>query len=602
MSEIRLNNKIKPTMDSTMKNVQWTLKTIYKIDRIMLFIMFSNILLNVALSFASIYMIKKIIEILLMDIIFVNKVKYISIFLISICLLQLINNIVGVYLQKRIQRIKQSIFLEYKHKFLEIPYEMLEDPNVLDLQEKAKAACFYDGSAIDNMFNYIIDLGVTCMNIIIAVNAVMVLNIYIIIIIFILSIIKYVHLIKMKNWDKINTWDQLANVGRKINYYDYVAENSSFSKEIRINNLSHYLNEKEEIEQVKVDIIRRRHFKSWIRCNTKMSVCDMAQLVTMYVWLIYMVSFQNLSVANFTFYLGLVTSFSDASTHLYDLFASMKQSSLQINDLKTFAAICCSKNSQLNNKKYKNNEYIKFENVSYTYLGQKHKALKNINISISKGEKIAIVGLNGAGKSTFIKLLCGLYVPTEGSIFLKDKNINNIDMRKHVSSVFQDIEVPCMSVLENVSLDVEGDSLSVDNCLKKAGLYNCVKNYGEKTNQQLGKYIYQEGVEMSGGEKQKLLFSRALYKNSEIMILDEPTSALDPIAEMETYYLFNQALKEKTAIFISHRLASTKFCDRIFYFENGEIVEVGTHDELIAKNGKYKYMYDIQAKNFILEE
>lgn len=602
MSEIRLNNKIKPTMDSTMKNVQWTLKTIYKIDRTMLFIMFSNILLNVALSFASIYMIKKIIEILLMDIIFVNKVKYISIFLISICLLQLINNIVGVYLQKRIQRIKQSIFLEYKHKFLEIPYEMLEDPNVLDLQEKAKAACFYDGSAIDNMFNYIIDLGVTCMNIIIAVNAVMVLNIYIIIIIFILSIIKYVHLIKMKNWDKINTWDQLANVGRKINYYDYVAENSSFSKEIRVNNLSHYLNEKEEIEQVKVDIIRRRHFKSWIRCNTKMGVCDMAQLVTMYVWLIYMVSFQNLSVANFTFYLGLVTSFSDASTHLYDLFASMKQSSLQINDLKTFAAICSSKNSQLNNKKYKNNEYIKFENVSYTYLGQKHKALKNINISISKGEKIAIVGLNGAGKSTFIKLLCGLYVPTEGSIFLKDKNINNIDMRKHVSSVFQDIEVPCMSVLENVSLDVEGDFLSVDNCLKKAGLYNCVKNYEEKTNQQLGKYIYQEGVEMSGGEKQKLLFSRALYKNSEIMILDEPTSALDPIAEMETYYLFNQALKEKTAIFISHRLASTKFCDRIFYFENGEIVEVGTHDELIAKNGKYKYMYDIQAKNFILEE
>lgn len=602
MSEIRLNNKIKPTMDSTMKNVQWTLKTIYKIDRTMLFIMFSNILLNVALSFASIYMIKKIIEILLMDIIFVNKVKYISIFLISICLLQLINNIVGVYLQKRIQRIKQSIFLEYKHKFLEIPYEMLEDPNVLDLQEKAKGACFYDGSAIDNMFNYIIDLGVTCMNIIIAVNAVMVLNIYIIIIIFILSIIKYVYLIKMKNWDKINTWDQLANVGRKINYYDYVAENSSFSKEIRVNDLSHYLNEKEEIEQVKVDIIRRRHFKSWIRCNTKMSVCDMAQLVTMYIWLIYMVSFQNLSVANFTFYLGLVTSFSDASTHLYDLFASMKQSSLQINDLKTFAAICSSKNSQLNNKKYKNNEYIKFENVSYTYLGQKHKALKNINISISKGEKIAIVGLNGAGKSTFIKLLCGLYMPTEGSIFLKDKNINNIDMRKHVSSVFQDIEVPCMSVLENVSLDVEGDSLIVDNCLKKAGLYNCVKNYGEKTNQQLGKYIYQEGVEMSGGEKQKLLFSRALYKNSEIMILDEPTSALDPIAEMETYYLFNQALKEKTAIFISHRLASTKFCDRIFFFENGEIVEVGTHDELIAKNGKYKYMYDIQAKNFILEE
>lgn len=602
MSEIRLNNKIKPIMDSTIKNVHWTLKTIYKIDRAMLFIMFSNILLNVALSFASIYMIKKIIEILLMDIIFVNKVKYISIFLISICLLQLINNIVGVYLQKRIQRIKQSIFLEYKHKFLEIPYEMLEDPNVLDLQEKAKAACFYDGSAIDNMFNYIIDLGVTCMNIIIAVNAVMVLNIYVIIIIFILSIIKYVYLIKMKSWDKINTWDQLANVGRKINYYDYIAENSSFSKEIRVNDLSRYLNEKEEIEQAKVDIIRRRHFKSWIRCNTKMSVCDMAQLVTMYAWLVYMVCFQNMSVADFTFYLGLVISFSSASTHLYDLFASMKQSSLQINDLKTFAAMCSSKNSQLNNKKYKNNEYIKFENVSYTYLGQKYKSLKNINISISKGEKIAIVGLNGAGKSTFIKLLCGLYMPTEGSIYLKDKNINNIDMRKHVSSVFQDIEVPCMSVLENVSLDVKGALLIVDNCLKRAGLYDCVKNYKEKTNQQLGKYIYQDGVEMSGGEKQKLLFSRALYKNGEIMILDEPTSALDPIAEMETYYLFNKALKEKTAIFISHRLASTKFCDRIFLFEDGEIVEIGTHDELMAQKGKYRQMYEIQAQNFILEE
>lgn len=245
---------------------------------------------------------------------------------------------------------------------------------------------------------------------------------------------------------------------------------------------------------------------------------------------------------------------------------------------------------------------IEFNNVSFKYPKNDIYALKQINLKISNGEKLAVVGRNGSGKTTFIKLLCRLYDVDEGEILINGINIKEYtrdSLNKLYSIVFQDYKILSLTVADNISANDECDKDMLNSALDKANIKDRIEAMPQKEKTYLYKDLDKSGVEISGGEAQKLALARALYKDSPIVILDEPTAALDPIAENEIYSRFNSFVENKTAIYISHRLSSCAFCDRIAVFDNAELVETGTHNELISANGRYAELWNAQASYYL---
>ena len=249
-------------------------------------------------------------------------------------------------------------------------------------------------------------------------------------------------------------------------------------------------------------------------------------------------------------------------------------------------------------KKYE----IEFRNVSFKYAGSENYALKNVNLTFNVGERLAVVGMNGSGKTTFIKLMCRLYDPTEGEIYMNDFNVRKYDYRQYLdlfSVVFQDYSLLALPLGNNVSSAATWDGEKAERCLREVGFGERYDNMPKGLETPIYKNFDDEGVNVSGGEAQKIALARALYKNAPFIILDEPTAALDPIAEAEIYSKFDEIVGDKTAIYISHRLSSCRFCDKIAVFDNGEIVQVGSHEELLAdENGKYYGLWTAQAQYY----
>ncbi len=245
---------------------------------------------------------------------------------------------------------------------------------------------------------------------------------------------------------------------------------------------------------------------------------------------------------------------------------------------------------------------IEFRNVSFKYAGSDSYALKNVNLTLNVGERLAVVGMNGSGKTTFIKLMCRLYDPTEGEIYMNDFNVRKYDYRQYLdlfSVVFQDYALLALPLGNNVSSGVKWDNDKAERCLRDVGFGERYDHMPKGLDTPLYKNFDDEGVTVSGGEAQKIALARALYKDAPFIILDEPTAALDPIAEAEIYTKFDEIVGEKTAIYISHRLSSCRFCDKIAVFDNGELVQVGSHEELLADvNGKYHELWTAQAQYY----
>lgn len=248
---------------------------------------------------------------------------------------------------------------------------------------------------------------------------------------------------------------------------------------------------------------------------------------------------------------------------------------------------------------------IALRNVSFRYAESGREIFSHLNLTIHAGEKLAVVGLNGAGKTTLVKLVCGFYDPDEGEVLLNGKNIKTFNRREYyklIAGVFQDFSVIPASIAANVAQNAEDyDMDKVLACIDKAGLKEKIETLPQKYDTLLGRDVHEDAVELSGGELQRLMLARLLYKDSPIMVLDEPTAALDPIAENDIYQRYHELTKGKSAIFISHRLASTRFCDRILLVENGKITEEGTHDALLRNGKRYAELFALQSKYYQTE-
>ena len=245
---------------------------------------------------------------------------------------------------------------------------------------------------------------------------------------------------------------------------------------------------------------------------------------------------------------------------------------------------------------------IKLENVSYTYPGSANKILDDLNLTIHRGEKLAMVGLNGAGKTTIVKLMCGFLDPDEGRVLLNGKDVRDFDRREYYklfSAVFQQFSIIDMTVAETVAQTSENIDLDrVKDCIEKAGLTKAISELPNGLDTHIGRDVHLDGVQLSGGQTQRLMLARGLYKDGPILMLDEPTAALDPLAENDIYMKYNSMSGGKTSVFISHRLASTRFCDRIVYIADGKAAEEGTHEELIALGGGYAKLFEVQSRYY----
>lgn len=254
-------------------------------------------------------------------------------------------------------------------------------------------------------------------------------------------------------------------------------------------------------------------------------------------------------------------------------------------------------------EKRDDNQYdIEFKHVSFKYPGTDAYALKDVSLKLKIGEHLAFVGHNGSGKSTFIKLLCRLYDPDEGEITLNGIDIRKYDIDEYMSLfgvVFQDFSLFSVPLSQNVTTSMDFDRAKLLDCLDKAGIGARVQQLKHKEDTVLYKDFDEDGVEISGGEAQKLAIARALYRDAPFVVLDEPTAALDPISEFEIYHRFNSFTDSKTAVYISHRLSSCRFCDKIIVFQGGQIVQQGSHEALLAQGGEYGALWNAQAKYYV---
>lgn len=397
--------------------------------------------------------------------------------------------------------------------------------------------------------------------------------------------------------------DMVAN-DRKFNYVTQISNDFENAKEVRLYDMSPWINE------ISDDCLKtHRHLHSRIQWRAFLtgSINNFLNLLRdafAYIYLIIMFSKNAITVGDFTMYFSAITSLSGTLTGLSEKITELTKYDLKIKDIRKTEKMPSSRNRGKGISAPKESIEIEFRNVSFRYPNAENDTIKNISFKIKAGEKLALVGVNGAGKTTIVKLLCGLYLPTEGEILLNSHPINDYNIYEYYSlfsAVFQDISLMPYSIAENIAATTEKDEIDfekVKNSIEIAGLKERVDALPLGVDTPFNKNVNEGAVDFSGGEKQKLALARAIYLDRPMLILDEPTAALDPIAENEMYMKFNEISRGQTAMFISHRLASTRFCDRIIHLENGRIIENGTHDELIAANGKYAMMYGLQSKYY----
>lgn len=303
-------------------------------------------------------------------------------------------------------------------------------------------------------------------------------------------------------------------------------------------------------------------------------------------------------------YFTAITSLSNTLTGFADHFNNIHKYDLQVTELRKSEKITSSRNRGKGIPVPHDRIDIEFKNVSFRYPNAENDTIRNISFRIRPGEKVALVGINGAGKTTIVKLLCGLYLPTEGEILLNGHPVNDYNIREYYSlfsAVFQDINLMPISIAENIACTTEKENIDrsrVMRALEEAGIGEKIKSLKDGIDTLYNKEVNPEAADFSGGEKQKLALARAIYLSRPMLVLDEPTSALDPIAENEMYLQFDKITENQTALFISHRLASTRFCDKILHLENGKIIEEGTHAQLMEKGGKYAEMFRLQSQYY----
>lgn len=504
--------------------------------------------------------------------------------------------------KRKIIEIKNRFIFELQYKTMNISFQKLEDPQMALAQQKALEV-FYPSQA-----EYMdIQVTLNCMRVLLSTGIqIIILGILLILIDWklIFSLVFFCGIsiwLKTKAIDKrFEIWDKkLVQIGRQAAYYQELATNFTYAKEVRLYSLSDWI-------VGKMHGIANKYIGGINKSVMNFSIVGMLSSILMgagtivaFLQLGYLTWTDKLPTASFVSFINVIRTFESALLLFIEMYMVISQAGFYLGAYWEYIDKMEDSEREVSVKKNKENlEQICFEHVWFKYPGTKEYTLKDISFDICAGEKVALVGENGSGKTTLIKLLLRLYEPERGTIYWNGKDISTInydEYMEHVTAVFQDFKILEDTVENNIFFEQVHTKDKVKCVLDEVGMSKKIYSLTHNINSYLGKTMYENGVELSGGEKQKLAIARVLARNADMVIMDEPTAMLSPKVEYEIYTNFANLVKERSAIYISHRMSSCRFCDWIMVLKNGSIQEKGTHDELMEANGEYHKMYAAQA-------
>lgn len=588
---------------NTISNIVYAYKTLFEDHKNYKFLVPLFVFLSIAITILATYLVSFIV--LLIE----NKLNIwlILAYVTGYIFIYILFNVLKNYLQRVLDfgyttaKATYAFFKMLRHS-LAMDYQTFEKKEVREKNRKAEYGVQNDSSGLKGIFHnfpLLVESSLTLL--ILSIASILISPLILMVVFFSVFLnILIIYFIKKKS-NKLSTKN--GKIFAKVNYFYSTSEREKDAKDIRNYSLAKKF--KSILDEYAKEL-KRNTFKIelfWLIPKIELNIFSLLRDLLAYAILIYEATNGLISVTEFVALVTTVTTFNTYIDKIALDVDTISQCALEVGYFRDFFEIKGNFNHinkcdlSVLDKPFS----IKFNNVSFKYDGSDRYILKDFNLNISSNEKIAIVGINGAGKSTLAKLLCGLYEPTSGEILvnghsIKDFNIN--DYYKYVSIVNQEVVPLAFTIKDNIICSRDFDKTKFDDCLEKADFKEKVYSLENKENTYLTQAFDKSGIELSGGEIQKMLLARAIYKDSRLLILDEPTSALDPLAEGKLYEKYNSLSKNKTSIFISHRLSSTRFCDKIYFLENGKIIEEGSHKELMKHKGKYYEMFMTQAKYY----
>ncbi|WP_459128843.1 ABC transporter ATP-binding protein [Guggenheimella bovis] len=585
---------------SLWKNTKYFLRGLIERGPLLILSFFASVLVTTLTPIVTLLISKQSIELLLQKRSFQTFAFQIFLVFLALFALKVIASALSNYRSSIYLHYRQSFLSEFLEKVTQTDFQNIDGSRSRERVDKALNAIFenhgegaYNFATLPEYFDAFLG---AVLSLFVYVAIYLTLWPPIVLYIFIASILSYFygrHVTAIRK----NLQNESATVSRRLNYISQQLGDQKVVKDLKVYHGEEWFEEKYLNELYSLMDIQKRS----VRKRRNQELLDILFSVLrdglMYFYLIQAIINGTLSVDRFVFYFGLQVSLSQTFQMIQMQANNLYGCHLMITDYRSFIETDDRKRNAIHRSDRMKNYSIEFKHVNFTYPGAPKKTIEDLNLFVKPGEKVAIVGLNGAGKSTLVKLLTGLYAPDSGRILLDGLDSNDFSKEEYFklfSVVFQDYHELPLSIETNITSDHPSER-SVDSVIRLSGLDTLLDDLPEGKKSLLVRQVNSEAIDLSGGQKQKLQLAKAIYKDAPILILDEPTAALDPLAEERVYLSYYELSKDKTSIFISHRLSSTKFCDRILFFEDGKIVEQGTHEELLEKGGKYSHMFDVQS-------
>ncbi len=577
-------------------------RTTYRFAKAQYWIGLFTTILNAVVPFVNLYFPKWILDELSQEMRFDIIIKLVLAWAAVNACIALVNRILDVQLNAYLDKCNYKENMHYLGMDASMDYEVLENGETLD--EQGRIGSNISLTYFSNNFYFRL-----LSNLIQFVGfAYIIATLHPLVIVFVLIII-FMNGCISKNVQRDNYvyGQESAKYRRRFEYLYRVFTTYQSAKELRINNASSWVKERYRKEIDDYSDNYGKYQNKLVSHQILNDVILFIQTVGIYIYSARNALLKIISIGDLTLFVGAANSFIGSFNELIHNINGIKYISEYIDAYRAFVdkvtpSINGNGNISIDKTNTKNKHEIEFVNVSFRYPGSENYALRDVSIKIRSGERLSIVGYNGSGKSTFIKLICRLYEPTEGVILYNGANIADLDYSDYVKClavVFQDYNIYSMSVCDNICVGNKVEQQKVDTGIYLCGLSDKLKRLPNGLDTEIGKEFDESGVEFSGGEQQKLSMVRAYCKDSPVFIMDEPTASLDPLSENQLYERFDLIVGEKTAIYVTHRLASVKFCDSVAVFANGQIIERGTHSELMMAGGTYKEMFDKQSEYYI---
>lgn len=560
----------------------------------------AHIIITAIQPFISIMMMPLIIDELLGARDMRKLLFYAGVIVVGGSLVSLTGSYISVVLEKYKEKMENYFTEEMSRRVMELDFQLTEDKKALDQIEAAKTGMSWYSDGVYGISTQFF----TAISHVIRIGGVIVLLIlhapFLFVVTAVLLIINTI-MNSRQNQIEIQAFKRLSKLNRIFSYLGYKITIIDYAKDIRLYNAKDMFVEK-------WDNYTLETLKNWkwqadktLPINIVTSVAEAARNCISYLYLGILVIGCKITIGTFSQMLSAGSTFhTSIEGVIWAIQNIVKRCSYAYNYVLFMHYPPAIEKGTLPVEEKEHT--IAFRDVTFAYPGSDVKVLENVSLTLSPGEHLSIVGLNGAGKTTFVKLLCRLYDPTDGEILLDGVNIKKYDYDEYMalfSPVFQDFRLFAFSIKDNLVLDQACEEVELTSLIEQVGLSEKINSLSNGAETMIFKSFDKDGIEPSGGEQQKIAIARALYKRSPVVILDEPTAALDPVAEYDIYRQFDTLVGGKTAIYISHRLSSCKFCDRIAVFSEGKIKEYGTHDELVGKNdGIYAEMFAAQAQYY----